>query len=130
MFNQVYSQDAWFVATMARATAVNGIPGGVSAITAAIVDMCFGEGAHNLHKARVHMPLSAGESLHIYASLGMVIADEAALHLMFMCKGSSGLKPCMLCANVFNKNDERGVLEHDRTRLAVNHTCSDLDKIV
>ena len=115
---------------MARGTTVDQVNGGVSAITAAIVDMCFGEGVHNLHKAGVHVPRSTGGFLHIHASLGMVIADEAALHMMFMCKGSSGLKPCMLCANVFNASDERDVLKHDSTGLAVNHTCSDFGKIV
>lgn len=35
---------------------------------------------------------------------GQRIADEAALHVLSGCKGSSGLKSCMLCWNCINEN--------------------------
>ena len=53
------------------------------------------------------------------------IADELALHCILGCKGSSGLKPCMLCANVFSRREKRGVVEADMTGTAVHHTEPD-----
>ena len=115
---------------MIRSNVVNELDGGISSVTASIIDMLWCTGEHNMHTAGVHVKLNQGDFAHITAALGIIIADEAALHLMYMCKGSSGLKPCMLCANVFNRNDERDVLEHDRTGIAQYHTCSDFSKLV
>ena len=88
----------------------------------------FGE--YDLHEAGIHVKLFDGSRLAITAKLGLMIADEAALHMMYMCKGSAGLKPCMLCANVFNANEVREVLLHDHAGLAVDHTCADFNKLV
>ena len=46
-------------------------------------------------QAHVHEPTC-------FASASSRLADEAALHLMLNCKGSSGVKCCSLCTNVFN----------------------------
>ena len=55
------------------------------------------------------------------------IGDEAALHFFLTCKGASGLRPCMLCKNVFKigENDARDLeakgavmyFEADKTKL-------------
>ena len=123
-------QDAWFEVAFIRSNVVQTIPGGISNVIAAVVELMFGGSGHDMCSAGVHVKLNGGDHLHITASLGLIIADEAALHMMYMCKGSSGLKPCMLCANIFNRNDERDVLQHDHTGLAEYHTCSDFNKLV
>ena len=123
-------QDSWFEAALVRSSVVQKLPGGISAVVAAIVNVFFEQGRHDMSTAGVHLKLHDGSSLHIVVSLEIVIADELALHCFYMCKGSSGLKPCMLCANVFNRNNTREVLQHDRTGVAIDHCCSDSSKIV
>ena len=56
------------------------------------------------------------------------LADEAALHAMFACKGASGLKVCMWCANVFNA--KLVVDSEELSRLGgVTHTCGDTRRL-
>ena len=116
--------------TLLRSNLTQKLAGGISCVTSAIVKLFFGHRGHDMSKAGVHVRLVGGDTMHIMASLGIVIADEAALHMMYMCKGSGGLKPCMLCANIFNDSNERDVLKHDHTGLAQSHTCPDFNKIV
>ena len=52
-------------------------------------------------------------SLRIYLDVGYVLADESALHALFASKGSSGLKPCYFCLNIYNKLTAREVVERD-----------------
>lgn len=59
-----------------------------------------------------------------------MIADESALHSIFGCKGAGGLKPCLLCQNVFNTRDTRGIVATDESGWAVAHDCCDSGKLV
>eukprot|EP00974_Lingulodinium_polyedra_P015872 1540754-Lingulodinium_polyedra.AAC.1 len=70
---------------------------------AALVRLFFDPEGHNLQAAGMTLDLNGGSAIRLFLSFGMFLADEAALHMVFMCKGSSGLKPCMLCQNIFNE---------------------------
>ena len=63
-------------------------------------------------------------------SHGRCIADELGLHSMLGCKGSSGLKPCMMCANVFLRRETRHVVASDGTGMAVHHTEADHRRLI
>ena len=41
---------------------------------------------------------------------------------MIGCKGSSGIKPCLMCRNVFLKGEVRDIVASDRTGVAVHHS--------
>ena len=64
----------------------------------------------------------------IFCDISFVIGDEAALHYMFACKGSSGLKPCMICYNVWNRQYAQDIVKSDRTRTSVYHTEEEIDR--
>ena len=61
---------------------------------------------------------------------GKKIADELAIHVLYNCKGSGGLKPCLLCSNVFNKLEVRDIVNLDTSNLAVHHTEHDSSKLL
>ena len=58
------------------------------------------------------------------------VADEAAVHVLYGCKGQAGIKPCLLCANVFDGKEVRGIVDADHTGIAVRHTEPDSTKLV
>ena len=58
------------------------------------------------------------------------VADELAVHLLYGGKGSSGIRPCLLCANVFDGKEVRGIVATDQTGLAVHHAEPDSTKLV
>jgi hypothetical protein len=49
------------------------------------------------------------KGMHIWIDIRFVIGDEAALKSIYANKGASGLKPCLLCLNVFAKNTSRPI---------------------
>ena len=53
------------------------------------------------------------------------IADEDAIHRLVGCKGASGIKPCLMCCNVFLKGEVRDIVASDRTDTAVHHSEPD-----
>ena len=57
------------------------------------------------------------------------IADECAIHSLYNCKGSSGIKPCLLCNNVFAAREVRNIVEADVSGKSVHHTEHDLSKL-
>ena len=67
-----------------------------------------------------------GRVMHIFAKVAAVVADEGALHAFYACKGASGLKPCLLCTNVYQHSSVRDVVDNDATGVSVSHTCSDV----
>lgn len=122
------SKEAWFEVLVVRASLMEEIAGGVSALMGAILDSFFDVDRHHMQLGGVCLRLADESMAHIFLSLGMLIADEAALHAALACKGSSGLKPCMLCGNVFNRRSVRQILENDKSGMAVLHDCDDMNK--
>ena len=69
-------------------------------------------------------------AMHLFFKVGAILADEGALHALCACKGAGGLKPCLMCANVYNASNPRMIPERDPTGVAVPHTCADSAKLV
>ena len=61
-----------------------------------LLDVFFTHDSHNFERG-MHLKLHDGRAVWIAARLGVAIADEAALHAMYSCKGSSGVKICQCC---------------------------------
>ena len=98
----MHMQDMWFEVFFGRSSSVNKISGQVSAVFRAILDLFFNPAGHDFSRSGVLLGLPDGTFVQVFLKLHIVIADEVALHFMYMCKGSGGLKVCLLCQNVFN----------------------------
>ena len=48
--------------------------------------------------------MANGVPLHLWATYGLSLADEGALHMTFMSMGAGGLKCCVCCQNVFDSS--------------------------
>ena len=72
----------------------------------------------------VALELAGGGDLHIWAALGGLLADEAAIHAAYGNKGASGFRPCILCKNVVLARTTR-----PRQPADVPHTCWDVNAV-
>ncbi len=98
--------------------------GNISAIIGALMRTFFDDTSHHMANSGMTLDLSHdGSKVKLFMTMGSFIADEAALRAVFCCKGSSGLKPCLLCQNIFNFKEGRGIVELDPTGFAQHHTC-------
>ena len=68
------------------------------------------------HGVQLHLP-AAGTSRFLFAEIGGIVSDEAALKQLWSNKGSSGSLPCFLCQNVVAHAS--GLDLHDSTRTLV-----------
>eukprot|EP00971_Amphidinium_carterae_P325170 6455300-Amphidinium_carterae.2 len=121
-------EEAWLEVSICRSKVVQDLVGGQSSLVAAILGLCWGGVGHDMQKSGVHVKFHDGATQLIFMAFGIKIADEAALHAAFGCKGSGGLKPCMLCQNVFNCKTERPIAFGDGW--AQKHSCTCLGKEV
>ena len=122
-------QEAWFEPIVIRSLTAQRVLGGVSAVTAAIVKLFF-EAPHSMDQAGLTLELHSGRVITLFVIFGYFMGDEAAIHYVYGCKGASGLKPCLLCANCFKADlgQNRGIF--DREPFARPHTCSKFDEFV
>lgn len=124
-------KEAWLEVMFLRSMVVKGIRGGVGAIVGALVDKFFdSDSGQHMAKAGVWLNLADGSSLHLFADMGMVLADEAALHFVYNCKGAAGLKPCLLCQNVFSTKGPRNIVANDASGWAQPVTSCSTGKFV
>ena len=108
------------------------VRGGIGAIVAALLTTLFfnEDTGQHMGKSGVWLKLSDGTELQLFLDMGMLLADEAALHAVYNCKGAGGLKPCLLCQNIFSAKSVRDVAGNDRSGWAQPHTVWDSCKLV
>ena len=97
---------------------------------AAVLNCFFDSTSHHMAKSGINLSMKGGDSLLAFMTFGVFLADEAALHAAFCCKGASGLKPCFLCQNIFNYNEVRAIVDRDPTGFCQHHVCTDPAKFV
>ena len=87
----------------------------MSAVMERALTVFFSTDSHNFASSGINVEFPDGGTALIMADIGIVIADAEALHAIYGCKGTSGLKPCLCCINVYNHNTPRRVVEADRS---------------
>ena len=130
IYIHVYNQEVWFEIALARTETVKDTKGGVSAVVKKLLDIFF-HGDHDPRTAGISLQLHDGGNMHLWLGLGPIIADESALHGIYSCKGAAGLKPCMLCCNLFNLRFRRAGIEAvDVDKWVVFHDHHDASDLV
>ena len=116
---------------LVRATIMSKLIGGLSGFWKFVMaELFFDDAGHHFAKSGIHLDLHGGGTAHLWFDCKIVVADEAALHGLLSCKGSSGLKCCCMCANIFNWKIDRGCIARDRSGTARYHTTHDFDSLV
>ena len=131
MFAATAVQELWFEVLFIRSKTMPFVKGRISGVfKALLLYMFFNSERHDFAKSGINIELQSGQRVHLFLHVRIVIADEAALHSLFGCKGASGLKCCLLCQNIFNYNEARGIVDADVASFAQHHVCSDASKFV
>ena len=123
----IADEEAWFEFTVVKSTTVKTMLGGMSGLTCAAIKTFFAPDGLNFATGGITLLLFNSETITVWITFGIKVADESDLHSIYLCKGASGLKCCLFCSNVFNAKNERGLFE-DGVRLL--HTTSDVACIV
>jgi len=93
-------EDFWLTATVLRSTITNSIEGGISAIMCRVLRTFFC-GPHKLQLGGVTVTAQdravAAVEFRLFAKLGGLVSDEAAIHATWLCKGATGIKCCVKC---------------------------------
>ena len=100
----------------------------MSAVFERLLTVFFSPASHNFQLSGIQLEFFDGSVGSIVADVGYVIADAEALHSIYGCKGTSGLKPCLCCINVYNKHTSRDVVDRDKSGESVYHTSTDVAK--
>ena len=108
---------------------VKKIAGGFSGLFGAALSSFFGAQGHDFQKSGIMLKMNDGTDQFVFMSSGGFVADEAALHAAYCCKGASGLKCCLLCANIFNYRIRPEIVNEDASGLAQHHTTHDYSKL-
>ena len=128
-------EESWFEILLYRTTQTKCIKGGMSALFATVIKAFFNDSKHNMQTSGIYVQLCNGPRIRLFIKLRYMVADEAALHYSWGCKGSSGLKPCLKCDNVFNSKyatgpNSRNIIDSDHSNWAVTDKCLDTSKFV
>lgn len=98
-------EDAWFCMLAQRSTDVAKLCAGMSQVFGCLIKLFFG-GVHDLSSSGVLLTGPSGNTVRIFAKLGMILQDGAAHKSVWHCKGDAGTKFCMLCLNLYSKKSE------------------------
>ena len=97
-------EDYWLCVAAALSTDIAKCEAGMSQLVGHILKLCFGGSGHDLSLSGAALDLPNGQSIRLFARLSCVLGDESALHSLWQCKGSGGVRPCVQCFNIINKN--------------------------
>jgi hypothetical protein len=98
--HRLSDETVWFTVCAKRSAAVNQISGGMSQIFGYIFKLLFCTEALTL--AGCAFTLASGRRIRIYAKLACILQDGCAHKITWHTKGDTGVKYCLLCANVFS----------------------------
>ena len=94
------NENCWFLGGILRTSIVSKVPGGLSGVWRQLMRAWFGA-LHNFATTGCSIVRGGGEII-IYAVLHCVLSDESAIKHLWNCKGSAGIKPCLLCRNLIS----------------------------
>lgn len=120
------NEQAWFVMSILRSETVGKVSGGVSHVFKVCMQPLFDGGAHHMANAGITVDLD-GEVVLLFITLGVIIADLAALFPLWCCK-AGGTRVCMFCKNCVDHKSE--LVASDVTGTLVYDTELDIRKYV
>ena len=81
------------------------VVGNLSRVSRVLLNDVFG-GVDCLSTAGVDLDFPGRRTVILFAQLGHVLGDEAALKMIWDCRGASGVRPCFICLNVVSSRSE------------------------
>ena len=121
-------EEFWLPIATMRKTVVETLDAGVSQLMAALLKLCFDSQGHHLQNTGVTLQVPGFGVIKVFAALECILADELALHSLWLYKGSSGLKCCIECMYIYNPIWVHADLVEDTDDYIAYDTTTDLCK--
>ena len=96
-------EHCWILGGVLRSAVASKVSGKMSAVVKRLLHSFFGD-VFNFMTTGVVIPGSP--PLLIFAKFAVLVADEPAIKSVWNCKGSAGIKPCVLCKNICSVRSE------------------------
>ena len=119
------NENIWMPWSYTKSEFVNRLEGGMSQLMRPMLRSFFDSNGHNITLSGLLLRLD-DVSILIRAVLEIKVADESALHQVYMCMGSGGNLPCLKCSNVYSRDS--GLAAHRAD--AVSTMCLDIGKFI
>jgi hypothetical protein len=99
------SLEGWATVMFVTTKTVKMIEGGLSAVMDALMSQLWSSESFNLETlgVRLQSGTRSAERMFLKLSFGCFLGDERALKEIAQVKGSSGIKPCLVCCNVVSR---------------------------
>ena len=91
-------EETWHTVCSMREHLAKQLRGGLCQLTTHVLQAFFND-TQNIQLSGVSLKLYTGETVKMFAKVGVILADEPAIKDMIGCKGHAGTKPCLLCKN-------------------------------
>lgn len=123
-------EEMWGTVCLMRSTTAGKLESKVSQLACKVLQLFFGP-HHDIRLSGIAVNITctdggADMSAHIFADIGVVLADEPALKETLGSKGHAGHKCCCLCINACLHNVAHPY--HERSLFAVPITCTSWDR--
>ena len=123
-------EEVWGTMCIAREQKAKELPGGLAFLTSRVCEQ-FYKDDRDIRRTGLKATLHCGERVHIFASIGCLLADNLAYKEMLECKGPSGMKFCFLCLNAtHHKPPGGGQPAHERIPYCVPLFETNFDRFV
>lgn len=119
-------EDAWFCTAAERSSRVKDFIGGIAQVFKVILEYVFAIGGHSLSTAGLVLNLPNGP-VRIWARLALIIQDGGAHKQVFLAKGESGSKHCLICRTLYSESS--GLADEDGCEILTSnlHLFDDMD---
>jgi hypothetical protein len=117
--------DCWFLLTVVRSNLVTRMSAGMSELVRRSLQLFFTQPESYFHNG-VTVRFTDNSFATLYATLGVMVSDEAALKASLEMKGSSGSFICALCQNIVSHSSR--IADHDRSLFLRPSTTTDISQ--
>ena len=118
-------EECWFILTAVRSNVVTRLSDGMSELMAKLTQLFFTE-PYSLFSNGLNIRFHDNSFTTLYATVGIMVSDEAALKAAMGFKGASGSKICALCQNV--TSHQARLHAHDASAFLIPSTETDISK--
>ena len=122
-------EEVWLTLCVSRYSQTQKLQGTASCLFQNVLELFFG-GTHDIMRTGVHVVLYTGESLHVFGTASILLADIPALKECTYCKGHAGFVCCPRCLNATLHTAHEAIPLHLLTDKAVSITNLDLEAFI
>ena len=121
-------EDWWLPLGSVASDDLSDAEAGIAQLVGGILKLMFDPSKHDARYSGLQLTLADGSTTKIWFELKAILADESALHQIWLSKGSAGVKCCLMCKNVVGRVWMASELCSNKTYFQNYHDIERLDQ--